>query len=548
MKVLLVGGYGVFGSRLARLLVRDGHDLCIAGRDGSAAQAFAREIGARAVIVDRGAPAPILVQDLAGHDVVIDAAGPFHASGADAYRLARAAIEARVHYLDLSENAAFCQGISALDGVAKAAGICVLSGLSSVPALSSAAVRALAGEDAIDVIETAILPGNRSPRGLAVMHAILSQAGAELPLWRAGRREYVTGWSDPAIYTLPGGLQRQGWLIEVPDNRLFPAFFGARTVIFRAGLELWIMRYGLVAFAQLRARIPFPVTRPLVRLFKLAADALAPFGSGRGGMVVSVITERERRVWRLRAEDGDGPFIPGVAARALLRRDRIPTGAAPALAILSLVEAGAAMSDLRVVTERENHAETALFERISGLDFDRLPAPIRAIHRSADRVIWEGRAQVTRGHGLWPRLIARLFGFPEAGEDIAVRVEKRRTSDGAAEIWLRRFGDRRFRSRFDAGPKGVTERFGPFTFTIGLRARDGGLDYPVTAARLGPLRLPAAFLPAGEARETADGPRCRFDVTIRAPLTHALIVHYRGWLEPCMADNPASEAGFGAAG
>ncbi|MGY6645327.1 MAG: DUF4166 domain-containing protein [Salinarimonas sp.] len=532
MKILLVGGYGVFGSRLARLLVRDGHDVCIAGRDGVAAQRLAQEISARAIVFDRNGDLSALFE----YAVVIDAAGPFHTGGEDPYRLARAAIAARVHYLDLSENAAFCQGIAALDPPARAAGICVLSGLSSVPALSSAAVRALAGDAAIGIIDTAILPGNRSPRGYSVMHAILSQAGQGMRLWRANRWEAATGWSEPKCYALPGGLVRQGWLIEVPDNRLFPAFFGARTVLFRAGLELWLMRYGLAAFALIRRILQFPVTHPVVMLFRLAADALAPFGSGRGGMVVSVVSGGQRRVWRLLAEDGDGPFIPAIPARALLRRTRLPAGAGPALAVLSLSELEAAMSDLRVVTGRQDMPEIPLFRRILGADFEALPPPLQAIHRSADRTIWEGRAEVTRGTGLWPRLIARIFGFPKAGADIPVTVRKLVTGEGAqaGEIWLRRFGESRFRSHFTAGQSGLCERFGPFTFAIGLKLRDGGLDYPVKAAWLGPIRLPAALLPAGEARETADGSHCHFDVTIRAPLTHGLVVRYRGWLEQCV--------------
>lgn len=32
MKVVILGGYGVFGSRLANLLVRDGHQVWLAGR------------------------------------------------------------------------------------------------------------------------------------------------------------------------------------------------------------------------------------------------------------------------------------------------------------------------------------------------------------------------------------------------------------------------------------------------------------------------------------------------------------------------------------
>ena len=173
MKVLILGGYGVFGERLARLLVRDGHAVTIAGRDGGKAQAIADSLRCASVEMDRQKD----LHQLTGHEVVVDAAGPFHAYGDDPYRLPRAAIAAGLHYMDLSDNARFCAGIASLDTEAKAAGCCVISGLSSVPGLSSAVVRALIGTDRPDVIDVAILPGNRSPRGLSVMSSILSQAG-----------------------------------------------------------------------------------------------------------------------------------------------------------------------------------------------------------------------------------------------------------------------------------------------------------------------------------------------------------------------------------
>ncbi|MEH6654288.1 saccharopine dehydrogenase NADP-binding domain-containing protein [Loktanella salsilacus] len=183
VKVLLLGGYGVFGARLAKFLVIDGHDVCIAGRSLRAAQTCAAELGCRAIQMDRS----LDLGALTAHDVVIDAAGPFHTYGDDPYRLARAAIAAGVHYLDLADDAGFCAGIAALDTDARAAGVCVLSGLSSVPALSSAAVRALAGGEVPSVIDTAILPGNRAPRGLSVMQSILSQAGRPMPLWHGNQ-------------------------------------------------------------------------------------------------------------------------------------------------------------------------------------------------------------------------------------------------------------------------------------------------------------------------------------------------------------------------
>lgn len=526
MKVLLLGGTGVFGSRLARLLVRDGHRVTIAARNLSAAGTLAGELGCDAVQMDRAGN----LRALAGHDVVVDAAGPFHAYGADPYRLPRAAIAAGLHYLDLSDNAAFCAGITTLNAEAQAAGRCVISGLSSVPALSSAAVRALTGEAIPRVIDSAILPGNRSPRGLSVMASILTQAGRPMQVWRGKAWTRATGWSDPRDYRLPGGITRQGWQIEVPDLTLFPAHFAAETVVFRAGLELGVMRYGLAAFAALRRWLPIPVNRPVLRGFKLMADLLLPLGSGRGGMSVMVITGQERRWWRLLAEDGDGPFIPTVAVRALLRRPALPIGAGPALEIVTLDEAEAAMADLRVRTERDREPFLPIFPQVLGPAFATLPEPVQATHRTADISRWQGQASIRRGTGWWSQLLGGIFGFPAAGDDVPVEVTK--TVTGKGETWQRRFGTRVFRSHLAVSSQGMTERFGPFTFRLGLTVQAGELHFPVETGRLGPLPLPRWLLPRSEAREyTRDG-RFHFDVKLRSPLTRGLLVHYQGALSP----------------
>jgi Domain of unknown function (DUF4166)/Saccharopine dehydrogenase NADP binding domain len=531
MKVLILGGTGVFGMRLARLLARDGHQLTIAARTLPVAQALATELNAQALQIDRTGD----LSALQGHDVIVDAAGPFHSYGADPYRLARAALAAGAHYLDLADTAAFCAGITALDPDAKKANRAAISGLSSVPAISSAAVRALTGTDRPLHIDSAILPGNRSPRGLSVMASILAQAGQPFPTYHAGLWTKVSGWSDPQNYALPG-LTRQGWRIEVPDTRLFPAHFGAQTVDFRAGLELGVMRYGLAAFAALRRRIPFPVTPRLVRTFRLAADLLAPFGTGIGGMSVSVTTATRRHRWTLLATNGDGPYVPAIAVRALLRRATLPTGATPALEIVTLGELEAAMSDLSIRFERHSEPVSPIFPRILGPAFASLPAEIRATHLTAGVSRWQGRASVTRGTSLWSRLLAALFRFPPATEDTEIEVIKTATRPG--EVWTRRFGTRTFRSHLRPLPQGMTERFGPFTFRLGLTVKDGALHYPVAAGRLGPIPLPGWLLPGSVTQEfVADG-RFHFDVRLLAPITKALMVHYRGHLVPATVQDP----------
>ena len=49
MRVAVVGGYGVFGERLCRLLARDGHEVIVCGRDSDKAAALAAEAEAPAL-------------------------------------------------------------------------------------------------------------------------------------------------------------------------------------------------------------------------------------------------------------------------------------------------------------------------------------------------------------------------------------------------------------------------------------------------------------------------------------------------------------------
>jgi hypothetical protein len=112
-------------------------------------------------------------------DALIHTSGPFQ--GQD-YRVARACAQAGVHYVDLADGRDFVCGIDVLDPQAKAAGVLLLSGASSVPALSSAVVDALAsGMARVSDIDIGISPGNRTDRGLSTVAAILSYCGKPLP-------------------------------------------------------------------------------------------------------------------------------------------------------------------------------------------------------------------------------------------------------------------------------------------------------------------------------------------------------------------------------
>src|SRR5215475_11205721 len=139
--VLVLGGYGFFGGRISSVLAKNpAVRLLIGGRSADSARYMAQELGLpsdHAVCID--ATNSQLQQTLKELRIgtVIHTAGPFQ--GQD-YAVARAAINAGCHYIDLADGRQFVTGIEVLDAAARERDLTVTSGASSVPALSSAVV------------------------------------------------------------------------------------------------------------------------------------------------------------------------------------------------------------------------------------------------------------------------------------------------------------------------------------------------------------------------------------------------------------------------
>ncbi len=355
MKVVIIGGYGVFGSLTARLLARDGHQLWLAGRHPEKGQALASELGSQCIKLDMDA-VTLALFDFAP-DVVINAAGPFQHYGHDPYKVVRLCIAHGCHYLDLSDNATFTRGIADLNAKAITAGVFALSGASSVPGISSSIVEDLIEPlEEVDLIDIAILPGNRAPRGMSVIKSIVSGVGKPYQVWRDGTWQTVTGWTDRKLYELEPGIRRAGYGVHVPDNMLLPERTGAKSVMFRAGLELPLMNWALHLLAKLRQHGRFAIPGLVYSALHIISNALYPLGSDRGGMLVSVSGKSEgqsiTRRWRLIAEKGHGPFVPGVMCRAILREhDSIAAGSRPCIAELPRPSIESAMTDLEIHTE-----------------------------------------------------------------------------------------------------------------------------------------------------------------------------------------------------
>ncbi len=133
---------------------------------------------------------------------------------------------------------------------------------------------------------------------------------------------------------------------DVPDLVLLPdRYAGNPSVSFGAGLELPLLHRGMNAMAML--------TRlGIVRDWSIHADApkraadwFKAQGSDAGAMHVSVTGQtvqgvNSTRTWHLVATAGDGPYVPTLAAAALVRklhrRDISIVGARPCVGLLSL--------------------------------------------------------------------------------------------------------------------------------------------------------------------------------------------------------------------
>src|SRR5262245_6684606 len=106
--VTVLGGYGIFGGRIAEALARDLRcRVRVVGRSARIGENFANRIGAefRSGVLDDGAS---VRQAIDGSFVVVHAAGPFQ--GAD-YRVAEACLTLGAHYLDLADAREFVAGI-----------------------------------------------------------------------------------------------------------------------------------------------------------------------------------------------------------------------------------------------------------------------------------------------------------------------------------------------------------------------------------------------------------------------------------------------------
>jgi hypothetical protein len=367
-RVLIIGGYGNFGSYIARSLAGDSDiRLLIGGRSVDKARTFAASLNpchsaeGHAVDIDDDLAAAFARM---APDIVIHTTGPFQKQD---HRVARACIAKGCHYLDLADARDFVATIDRLDADAKAQNVLVVSGASSVPCLTAAIVDAhLSAFLRLEAVDYGISAAQHTNRGLATTSAVLSYVGKPMTMLRGGEMKTVYGWEDTHAEHYPG----LGWRLfgncDIPDLTLFPKRYPTlKRMRFAAGHELKLLHIGTRILGSLvRLGLIASLDHHAESLLRVAL-LFDRFGSGRSGfhMVLSG-TGRDgnplARRFVIVARSGDGPYIPCMPAILMARRlakgEVIRRGAMPCLDLIDLDAYLAALKGLDITIFKDADA------------------------------------------------------------------------------------------------------------------------------------------------------------------------------------------------
>jgi saccharopine dehydrogenase (NAD+, L-lysine-forming) len=202
MRALVLGGTGGMGQGVARDLIKQEQIKQVRLGDINVDPARVQEKLRASEKISLGR---IDVNDHAGlvsairdTDVVINCAGPFYKT---AVTVARAAVEARVNYIDICDDyeAAEILFASDIDKAAKEAGITVLTGMGSDPGTNNVIVKWYADQlDRVDEIALFWVVSIAELAGAAWDHSLHMTIG-KIPQYLDGKLEYVEGGSGEEV-------------------------------------------------------------------------------------------------------------------------------------------------------------------------------------------------------------------------------------------------------------------------------------------------------------------------------------------------------------
>jgi lysine 6-dehydrogenase len=241
MQALVLGGTGGMGQGVARDLIKQEQIreviLGDVNTDPNRVQEKLRaseKVSLRRIDVNDHNGLVSAIRDV---DVVINCAGPFYKT---AVAVARAAVEAKVNYIDICDDyeAADILFASDIDRAAREAGITVLTGMGSDPGTNNVIVKWYANQlDRVDEIALFWVVSIAELAGAAWDHSLHMTIG-KIPQYLNGKLEYVEGGTgeEMAEFLDPLGTCRVRY-VGHPQPLTIPRYIqGVKNVVIKGAL------------------------------------------------------------------------------------------------------------------------------------------------------------------------------------------------------------------------------------------------------------------------------------------------------------------------
>ena len=307
-RVIVLGGLGQFGRTAAQELRRLGVNPLIASR------------GAGAELRVDANDAASLRATLKKGDVIVDAAGPFHARTT---ALIDTAIEVGFDVVDLNDDLQYAQNVLENERDIAVAQIRVLSSASSVSAISAAVIQQC-GIMAPRRVTAYLAPASRHTANRGTALSLLRSVGRPVQVFRRGRLESRVGWSEASRFSFPAPVGRiNGRLFESADAIYLPRIWPTLQQV-----EMYVdtNTVGVNSLLQLAA-LADPVRELLQRKLDWGTWLARKLGSSAGGIGYEIEGDNGRLA-RCAITGGTNSFLvavaPAVLATKAIALDQFP--------------------------------------------------------------------------------------------------------------------------------------------------------------------------------------------------------------------------------
>lgn len=211
-RVLVVGGYGQVGARIAEALAPES-TVIVAGRDPRRAAEAAGRIGHAA----EGRRVDLRDEDAA--EVVAGASLAVVCVDQEDTRFLRACIERGVHYVDVTASDGFFREAETLAPLARERGVSAVLSVGVAPGLSNLlAARACQGLERVERVDILIELGLGDHHGAAAIDWTLGRIGQPFTIHEGGRSRTVHGFAERARMSFPGERARWAYRFDIADQ------------------------------------------------------------------------------------------------------------------------------------------------------------------------------------------------------------------------------------------------------------------------------------------------------------------------------------------